>query len=496
MGGAVLVLPMAGLLLLPFASNSISRGAQEVASAIARGSVPGDPIARTVELITNLGLAALPLFVFGAIGLVIALRNPTPALRFVHAPALIYFAAVVVLVAVGAYTGSHRYLYPALPSLALLAASALDRQRTVVRLAAAASGALLAVAFLPVFASFAAGNNGLIAAGRAAGGDPGMLVTDSPVAAYYSGKSPTQITGSQSMPLDRDLALFWLRSNGVSSVIVENISYYRATAVFPELARGTPTPPFEPLGDERIYQAAGGKQVYAYNVGDPRDLQAILPDVYAAIASGPQSGKTAQLAKGVTLVARGRDAAGEGMGLGVPVVRYPDGWVFSRTSTTIDLSTSTQSVWRRTFELDEMGGDAVAGGGFDFVPVTSRGRIAVTYTVDASGITIEVQPLQLAPGYSQVGILNEESGTFNDFADSSQTLIDSRFGSWVPVSGEWARLRSGSLGVEWSLPSIAGAQLYGGREVNAPSFDWAGLDYIFSGSFAGARYHINVQEAK
>ena len=63
-------------------------------------------------------------------------------------------------------------------------------------------------------------------------------------------------------------------------------------------------------------------------------------------------------------------------------------------------------------------------------------------------------------------------------------------------AGEWARLRSGSLGVEWSLPSIPGAQLYGGREVNAPSFDWAGLDYIFSGPFTGAQYHINVQEAK
>ena len=494
---AVFALPVIALVaLLPFAPNSISRGAQEVASAIARGSLAGDPVARTVELITNFGLAALPLFVFGSIGLVIAVRNPTPALRLVHAPALIYFAAAVVLVAAGAYSGSHRYLYPALPSLALLAASALDKQRTVVRLAAAASGALLAVAFLPVFASFAAGNNGLIAAGRAASGYSGILLTDSPVAAYYSGKSPTQITGSQSMPPDRDLALLWMRSRGVSSVIVENISYYRATAVFPELARGAPDPPFEALGDERTYNAPGGKQVFAYSVGGPSDLQWILPDVYAAIQPAPQNGKTAQLAKGLTLTAGGRDAAGEGMGLGVPVVRYPDGWVFPRTSTTVDLSTSSQSVWRRTFELDEMGGDAVAGGGFDFTPITTRGRIAVTYTVDASGITIEVEPLQLAPGYTQVGILNEESGAFNDFADSSQTLIDSRFGSWVPVNGDWARLRSGSLGVEWSLPSIAGAQLYGGREVNAPSFDWAGLDYIFSGSFSGARYHINVQEAK
>src|SRR5207245_7253538 len=155
-----------------------------------RRSVPGAPLACPAELITTFGLAALPLFVFCSIGLVIVARNPTPALRFVHAPALIYFAAVVVLVAAGVYTGSHRYFYPVLPSLALLAASALDRQRTVVRLATAASGALLAVAFLPVFATFAAGNNGLIAAGQAAGANPGILVTDSPVAAYYSGKSP------------------------------------------------------------------------------------------------------------------------------------------------------------------------------------------------------------------------------------------------------------------------------------------------------------------
>ncbi len=397
-------------------------------------------------------------------------------------------------VAAGVYTGSHRYLYPALPSLALLAASALDRQRTVVRLATAASGALLAVAFLPVFANFAAGNNGLVAAGRAASGDPGALVTDSPVAAYYSGKSPTQITGSQSMPLDRDLALLWLRSHGVSSVIVEDISYYRATAVFPELARGTATPPFEPLGDERTYQAAGGKQVYAYSVSGPRELQAILPGVYAVIQPMSQSGKTAPLAKGVTLVAGGRDAAGEGMGLGVPVVRYADGWVYPRMSTTVDLSTSSQAVWRRTFELDEIGGDALHK--YAFQPIASRGEIEVTYAVEGASIAVTVRPLRMQPGYLQVAILNEESGAFNDFADSSQTFIDSRFGRWVPVSGEWARLRSGGLGVEWSLPSIPGARLYAGREVDAPSFDWAGLDYVFDGLFAGAAYRITFQPAR
>jgi len=402
----------------------------------------------------------------------------------------------VVLVAAGLYTGSHRYLYPVLPSLALLAAAALDRQPAVTRLATAAAGGLLALAFIPVFAGFAAANNGLIAAGRAVSGSPGTLVTDSPVAAYYSGKQPTDIEGSQSLPADREAALEWMRAQGVSELVVENISYYHATTVFPELATGTPTPPIEPLGDQRFYQAPDGKHVYVYRTGAALGQQSLVPGITLAIDPSPKQGKTSLLAKGCTLIVGGYSAAGDGVGLGVPIVRYADGWVFPRTSTTIDLSTSTQAKWQRVFELDEIGGDALPGGGFDFAPTASRGRIAVTYTIDATGVTIEVEPLQLTPGYTQVGILNEESGAFNDFADSSQTLIDSKIGSWVPVSGEWARLRSGSLGVEWSLPSIPGAQLYAGREVNAPSFDWAGLDYIFSGSFSGARYHINVQEAK
>jgi hypothetical protein len=407
-----------------------------------------------------------------------------------------YLVAIVVLVGAGVYSGSHRYLYLALPSLALLAAGALDRQPAVTRLATAAAGGLLALAFIPVFASFAAGNNGLIAAGRAVSGSPGTLVTDSPVAAYYSGKPPDQITGSQTMPLDRASALSWLREHGVSELILENISYYRATEVFPDLAGGAASQPFEPLGNQAFYQAPGGKEVHVYRTGAALGQQSLVPGITVAIDPSPQQGKTALLAKGCTLIVGGRSAAGEGMGLGVPIVRYADGWVFPRTATTVDLSSGSLTRWQRVFELDEIGGNALPGGGFDFTPIASRGEIAVTYTVDGTGITVEVQPLDIAPGYTQVGILNEESGAFNDFADTSQTLIGHAFGSWVPVSGDWARLRSGSLDVEWSVPAIPGAQLYGGREVAAPSFDWAGLDYVFDGPFTGARYHINVQEAR
>ncbi|HUZ86685.1 MAG TPA: glycosyltransferase [Candidatus Baltobacterales bacterium] len=477
------------------ASHSVARGSLELVSATGRGSVAAGALARLLELVGTYGLAALPLFAFGLVGMVMVVRQKTsPLVRFVYLPAIVYLAAVFGLVAGGAYTGSHRYLYPVLPALALLAAAALDRQAGVVRVLAVAAAGLLAVAFIPVFAGFAAENAGLVAAGKAASAAPGMLVTDSPVVAFYSGKAPSQITGSQSLPLDRAQAVEWLSVHGVTELVVEDISYYRATSLFPDLAAGRATAPFESLGRQSQYNQAGGKAVYAYRFGAALAMQSIFPGVDASLAAPPAEGKTAPLAKGMTLRVGNQAVAGEGMGFGVPIVHYADGWVYSRTSATVDASTASQATWARTFELDEIGGDAAHR--YQFAPIASRGEIEVTYTVDATGISIQVRPLWLAPGFSEVGILNEESAAFDDFAAAGQrTLVGPAFGSWVPVSGPWARLQSKDLGVQWSLPPISGAALYGGRELVTPGFDWAGLDYIFPASFAGASYHVSVKEA-
>jgi cellulose synthase/poly-beta-1,6-N-acetylglucosamine synthase-like glycosyltransferase len=497
---AVLAVPAIALLVflqLGFApaSQSIARGSVEVASATARGSLPAGAISRLIELASTFGLAALPLFLLAPLGVYLAIRGrQATVLRFVVIPAAAYLAVVFALVTAGAYSGSHRYLYPALPALALLAATVLDRHPLPIRLGTLLAGALLTVGFIPVFASFAADNAGLIAAGRAAQRTSGRLVTDSPVAAFYSGKLPAEITGSQAMPTNHTDAIAWMRARGVTALVVEGISYYRATAVFPELAAGRPTPPFESLGNQSLYQVSGGKPVYAYGLGSSVNMQQVYPGLYAVVASSLGEGKTAPLAKGVTLDVAGASAAGEGIGFGVPIVHYPDGWVYSRTATTVDLSTTSQTVWKRTFELDEIGGDAAHA--YVFVPIASRGQIEVTYTVDSTGISITVRTVQLSPDYTQVGILNEQSAEFNDFADSAQTLVGSAFGNWIPAAGPWARLRSGSLGTEWSAPAVDGAQLFAGRELQPPGFNWAGLDYIFPAPFAGTTYEIKVQEAK
>ncbi|HET9780373.1 MAG TPA: glycosyltransferase [Candidatus Dormibacteraeota bacterium] len=460
------------------ASHSVARGTLEVMSATARGSIATSNLSRVLELGSSFGLAALPLFVFGAIGAVFAWRRqPVASWRFVYAPAIVYLGAVFGLVALGVYTGSHRYLYPALPAFALLAAAALDRYSAVVRLAAVGATALLAVAFIPVFTSFGNINTGLIAAGRSAHGTPGVLLTDSPVVAYYSGKPPSQVIGSRSLPAGQADAVTWLRAHDVTALALEDIGYYRATVVFPDLARGRATDPFASIGRQDAYQVTDGKPVYVYRLRPALSLQNVA------------QGKTAPLAKGVTL---GPTATGEGMGFGVPIVHYPDGWVYSRTSSDVQIASNR---WQRTFQLDEIGGDNAHA--YRFEPIASRGAIAVTYTIEATGVSIDVRTVWLAPGYTQVAVLNEQSAEFDDLAAANQaTLIGRQFPSWTPITGAWARLRSNSLGTEWSLPAIPDATLYAGREQAPPAFNWAGLDYISDGVFTGVHYTITLEAAQ
>lgn len=493
---------IAVLMLLPlgFAGNSMAHGSLEVASATARGSIPASAVARVAELAGTFGLAALPLFAFGAVGLWTGMRRRATdreraTVRFLYVPAAVYLLAVCGLVAAGAYTGSHRYLYLALPALALLAAGALDRHPAVFRPVAVAATGLMAIAFLPVFASFAADNAGLVLAGRATSGSRGVLITDSPVVAFYSHKQPSQITGSQALPANRAQAIVWMGSHAVTEIVLEDISYYRTATIFPDLASGRAGAPFAPLGEQALYRVPGGKPVFAYRLGTEIEAQSIFPGVSACIEGAPGVGKTASLAKGIVLEVAGNDAAAEGMGFGVPIVRYGDGWVYARTATTVDASTETAATWVRTFQLDEIGGDAAHR--YAFVPVASRGVIQVTYTVDGTGISVAVKPLWLAPGYTQVGILNEQAATFNDFsaADQLAPLLDNEFPNWIATHGPWARLQSKGLGVQWSVPSLPGAELDAGRELHPPDFDWAGLDYMFPASFSGAAYHINVKKA-
>jgi hypothetical protein len=362
----------------------------------------------------------------------------------------------------------------------------------------AAAAALIAIAYVPVATSFSLANGGLAAAGRASARVPGPLMTDSPVAAFWSGKDPASISGSRDLPLEPDAAVQWLRTHGVTSLVVEDISYYRATVVFPDLAGGRATAPFTALGDESSYRAPGGKPAFAYTL-DPSEYRApLFANVYvcADVLSPSGRARTAGLEKGLALELGNTEVVGEGAGFGVPVVHYADGWYYAGSAQTLDLSKPNQTVFEKTFSLDRVEQYDPKSGAKSYRAVESRGRIEVIYTISGGSIQVVARPLNLAPGFDAIGLLNEQSAGFDDFADQTRTLMGPDFPHWTTATGSWARLRSGNLALEWSQPALAGATLQAGRELQPPLLDWAGLDYMFGPDFTGADYTIQVNPAR
>ena len=467
------------------AAHSLARASLELSSATVRGSAAGSPVLRVIDFAGYFALASLPAVLLAPLGLVREIHDPAARRRLalLHAPAIAYLAAVIVLVFAGAYTGSHRYLYPALPALSLLAATALARAQPALVAAGLAAAALVGVAFIPVLQGFGALDEGLARAGMAAGAVPGDLLTDSPTAAFWSGKPTAAIHGSRELPRDPDAAIAYLRARGVGSLVLEDIGYYRVNTVFPGLAQGRPVAPFAAVGTPTDYAVDGGKVIAVYRLtGDLRYLR-----------TAPGSGKTAGLATGAVLELNGRALNGEGLGFGLPLVRYPDGDWFAGSSSVTDLGGPGTTAWRTVYALDRQGLENDTA----FATVPSRGTVEVTYRVVGRDLTVAVRPFGLQPGYSELVLLNEEGAVFDDFADPSQTRLGAAIGSWTPVAGDWARFRSGRLGLEWSLPALAYAVgFHAAREVRTPDIDFSGLEYSFGPGFSGADYTVKVGDAR
>jgi len=81
-----------------------------------------------------------------------------------------------------------------------------------------------------------------------------ILISESPIAAYYSGYPPDHILGSRWLPDNRTAALSFLKENA-AYVVYMGVPYYKMRVLFPELQNGTSTQDFGLLYD------AGGREI-------------------------------------------------------------------------------------------------------------------------------------------------------------------------------------------------------------------------------------------
>src|SRR5262249_46322048 len=156
---------------------------------------------------------------------------------------------------------------------------------------------VVAAAFVPVLNGLAADNRGLQSAGDSARALSGALLTDSPTAAFWSHKPPAAIYGSRVLPTGEGPAVDWLQSHQVGGLVLEDIDYYRAHAVLPDLVRGQVAEPFVAVGkDPGAFTVPGGKRVYVYQLGPVRPVE-VASGTLATVEldNRPARGKTAPL---------------------------------------------------------------------------------------------------------------------------------------------------------------------------------------------------------
>jgi hypothetical protein len=225
-----------------------------------------------------------------------------------------------------------------------------------------------------------------------------------------------------------------------------------------------------------------------------------------------------KLQKGLILFSGERELAGEGIGLGVPAVRYKDRTYFSGSSTlrteqtrghataikkfclnlatertfkNISLETKTTRTIKRNLDrlymnrrhlrllaienlLEQVGIRRA------FTQTKPVGSVTITYRINPPYIKIEAEfSLLQKTGLQRIILLNEQGSThFRKYYDSNGTvLFDEDIGAWETVDASWACIHNVEDRFGFRLWKHKDATLHRGREFLQGSHDWVGLDY-------------------
>jgi len=199
--------------------------------------------------------------------------------------------------------------------------------------------------------------------------------------------------------------------------------------------------------------------------------------------TNPQNMKIANLQKGLILSCNGIDVIGEGIGFGVPIVKYSGGTVFSGSSSLYVRRLGDTIEIRKEFLMDLIAKDRlrsfklkipgirilsdffctqyqrrkrfvrpvlIVRGLFfkfgiksSFMKSPHKGTVIVTYIMDRNRIQVKLNFSQLdQANLDKVFILNEQGAHFfRTYSDSEGLrLVDEEIGAWANVTAQSAKI--------------------------------------------------------
>lgn len=273
----------------------------------------------------------------------------------------------------------------------------------------------------------------------------------------------------------------------------------------------------------------------------------ISGEISLLIGDGAGDYPSSRIQKGPVLIYRNKDLSEEGVGFGVPVLKFGHEAIFPGSKRVTAEKNNDTVVIMIDYDLNLVERMAIRGNkkinsrafykikewfhglyrehpgfrgvlmpAFDIVSricgsiwgietrfdkVVSAGSVCVTYTINPgeSTVSISVDMSRVKKnGCSEVIILNEQGATcFDRYRDSNGiSLTEEAIGTWDETSADETSFVDSRDGIEFTLKGIRGSRMLRGREFTESRLAWSGLAYVLPPHAVHFEYGIHVGSAR
>ena len=270
---------------------------------------------------------------------------------------------------------------------------------------------------------------------------------------------------------------------------------------------------------------------FTFNLSENLALR-IYPD------NRPKNLEVAALQKGLVLIVNDSELIEEGVGFGVPVIKYSDTTFFSRTATAYveeqnensimivkdylldsiskkqihgaSINASLHSIFHKAFEKAyihpgkmrpiydwTMRLRRIFGVETYFAKVPPRGKVSITYDCYPDHINVSADFSKLdTTGCCELLILNEQGAAFfRKYKNGNVVLHDTKIGPWTKVDTGDPEFTDTTKNISFSMTKKEGAILYYGWEQVKNRFSWAGMTYSLNPKISKFNYTIQLKKA-
>lgn len=256
----------------------------------------------------------------------------------------------------------------------------------------------------------------------------------------------------------------------------------------------------------------------------------------ALMIANPGSGvyPSSKIQKGLVLALNGKDVSEEGVGFGLPVLKFGEKAVFPGSCRTELEAEMDHTTIRVDYDMNLVGRMTWVGGRIEnrafymlrnaqallhrncpwlriglemayeplrcafglnvfFERVPSAGKVRAAYTVDGHALHVDLNILK-KDACTEIAIMNELGANYFDYYHDSDGLIlqDKAIGSWQECFAEEASFIDRKDGIAFTLKKMNGSRMFLGRELASRGLAWAGLAYMLPAGTKRFSYTIRL----